>query len=144
MKKYIFGILFAILAICMIEPATAQSGTVKHIYDTLNGNETVNFSTIQVSGVYNSLALDIECTELGGTSDGTLRVQARNGSNAEWTTLSDYYFNTFKAYPADTTTITDGVVMKVEIEFPSWREYRVQGIGTASDTTLVDIYYVFK
>lgn len=115
------------------------------VYDTLNGNETVNFSTISVTRDYQSLSFDVLCTELGGTSDGTLIVQGRNGNDGNWTTLTTSFLaHSLEVSPNDTLTITDAAVWKAVIKEPSFSQYRIQGAGTASDTTLIEIEYLLK
>ena len=137
--------LITIMLIAFALGVSAQRGSVYHYYDTLNGAETVNFTTISASGSYATLSLDVECTELGGTSDGTLILQGRNGSASEWTTLTSTYLATWGNFsPNDTLTITDGAVWKVELHDPGFLNYRVQGLGTSGDTTLVDIRWLVK
>ena len=135
--------LLIILAVLVSISASAQ---VKLISDTLQGNETVNFATINATGKYVALSLDILCTEIGGTSDGTLILQARNANGADWQTLGTTRHGSFLAMsPADSVmTITDGADFKISLVPPTYRQYRVVGAGTANDTTKVDIWYTFK
>lgn len=139
MKKLIFLILImtASMSVFAQFPVT--------VYDTLNGNETVNFTTISVTRDYQSLSFDVLCTELGGTADGTLIVQGRNGNDGNWTTLTTAFLaHSLEVSPNDTLTITDGAVWKAVIKEPSFSQYRIQGAGTASDTTLIEIEYLLK
>jgi hypothetical protein len=102
--------------------------------DTLQGNETVNFSNL-----LNATAIQAVCTELGGTSDGTLRLQASlDGTNFNFVTETA---GVYEFYPNDTLTITDGAVWLVNLENSPFPYHRIVGAGTASDTTEVTITY---
>jgi hypothetical protein len=137
MKKVIF------IALLLVGSFMSIGQTL--IYDTLNGNEVVNFETVSVTGAYSTVTFDILCTELGGTSDGTLVLQARNGSSGNWSTITNASFSKTVEFLSDSIfTITDGGVWKVQVTDPGFTQYRIQGDGTASDTTLIQIYYAFK
>ncbi len=138
MRKILF--ILAIFALSL--GAVAQKGKVFSIaVDTLNGNETVNFAAIEYtnSGVLTIQAL---CTEIGGTSDGSLVLDASvDGVSYETlTSTTDLVYG----FPNDTLTITDGAVVTWLIKAPGWRFYRVKGAGTASDSTLITIKYIYK
>ena len=141
MKK-VFGLL--ILLTC----AFVSEAQVKYAYDTLNGNEFVAFPPvgfISVTGQYRTLSIDVTCTELGGTSDGTIILQARNGADAEWSTINSGSFSNYVNFLSnDTLTITDGAVWKIEVHEPGFTQYRLYGDGTASDTTKVELWWALK
>lgn len=135
------NIIFTFLLFCGL---VASSQTVLTVSDTLQGNETVNFSTIYSTGIYAAIGIDIDCTELGGTADGTLILQGRISDDASWSTLTADDFTYIDYLTNDTLTIVDAAVWKIEIHEPAFRQYRIQGAGTANDTTLVDIRYTYK
>lgn len=142
-----------VLILFVLTVAFQANAQKKYQYDTLNGNETVNFPSdvgyISVTGDYSALSIDIDLTEIGGTSDGTLILQGRNQYNGttdgSWSTLTSADFGSWINYLTnDTLTITDGAVWKVEIHDPGFNQYRIQGAGTASDSTLVELHWQFK
>lgn len=139
MKKFILSLVF-ILSVLAVN---AQKGLVYSVsVDTLNGNETVNFTLGQVTGSYDVLTIQALCTQVGGTSDGTLILQA-SVDGASWLTVQDAT-GVLKGYPNDTLTITNGAVAQWVVDETPWNYYRVQGAGTASDSTLVTVKYVYK
>jgi hypothetical protein len=139
MKK----LIFIVIALSFTFVSYAQFPVT--ITDDIEGAETVNFTTINATNDYKSLSLDVLCTEVGGTSDGTLIVQGRNGSSGNWTTLTTAFLaHSLEVTPNDTLTITDAGVWKVVIKEPSFSQYRVQGAGTSGDTTTIAIKYLLK
>ena len=139
MKRYIIFLGLVLFALV----ANAQKGRVYSVaVDTLNGNETVNFTLGQITGSYNVVAIQALCTQIGGTSDGTLILQG-SVDGTSWLTLQDAT-GVLKGYPNDTLTITNGAVAQWVVDENPWNFYRVQGAGTASDTTLVTVKYVYK
>ena len=79
MKKLIF--IFALLLPVIF--ANAQKGVLKTIdVDTVKGAETIYLGPVQLNGSYQSLSVSFLCTQLGGTTDGTIEVLASNdGTN---------------------------------------------------------------
>jgi len=122
--KHLIIILFVLLAF------SANSQTV--ITDTLQGNETVNFTGMRGANQIQAL-----CTQIGGTSDGTLILQG-SVDGVSYLTVQETT-NMFKSYPNDTLTITNGAIWLVDVQNNPFRYYRVVGGGTASDTTLITI-----
>jgi hypothetical protein len=138
MKKLI--LLSALFVIAL--GVNAQNGTLKSpAFDTLNGNETVYFPVVTVTGDYLNLSITALFTELGGTSDGTMQLQYSAGANYETVLQTS---ELFEFVSNDTTTITDGGVFNVIIRNPPVGQYRLKGVGTASDTTLVTPQYRLK
>jgi hypothetical protein len=141
MKK----IIFILSLVALTVGVNAQSGRVySSSYDTLNGNETVNFpirSTGFTNG-YQTLTIQALCTEIGGTSDGTLILQG-SVDGTSYVTLQDAT-DFMYSYPNDTLTITDGAVATWVIIKTPYNYYRIQGGGTASDSTLITPKYVYK
>lgn len=110
--------------------------------DTLQGNETVNLGVTRSSTSSGILTLQALCTELGGTSDGTLLLQGSVDGTSYVTIIETAGVFTF--FPNDTLTITDGAVMTATIKDSPFNYYRWKGAGTASDTTLITPVYTHK
>ena len=138
MKKILLTFAVLILSIGLFAQAnTAHTLTA----DTLNGNETVNFAAVKVTGSFTTLAIQGLCTEVGGTSDGTLFPQY-SVDGTSYTTITSTA-NFIYAYPNDTLTITDGAVLEIIISNPPAGYYRLTGTGTASDSTLVTPKFIY-
>jgi len=150
MKKFILILVFAVAAMA----ANAQRGRVITLTpDTLQGSETVNFEAFQTTGSYNSISVQGLCTELGGTADGTLALYGSNDvSNIGWTLINGVGAGILTASPmaslADTTlnviTITDALTPSWTVKGSPFRNWKVVGVGTASDTTLVELTVILK
>lgn len=147
MKKLIFILAFVIVAIA----ANAQRQRVITLaVDTLQGSETVSFETINVTGNYTSIAVQGVCTQLGGTSDGTLTLYGSvDGSN--WTFLNGVGGRVIASPKASNTgtdlnqlTITSGLVPSWEVQNSAMRYYKIVGVGTLADTTKVQLKAVLK
>lgn len=110
---------------------------------TANAAASFNSETFNVSGAHKGFSIDVLCTETGGTSDGTIIIQATNNTN--WSTLTSTDFgNQISFLTNDTLTIVDAAVWKVSIDNPTFLKYRIQVLGTASDTTDVTATWVRK
>ena len=136
MKKLIMILLASALFISV-------GAQTKRVYspdfDTLNGNETVYIPVLTSTS---SLGITIQalCTQLGGTSDGSLVLQG-SADGTSYLTINDDDV-TMTAYPNDTLTITNGAVVQWVILKNAWKSYRIKGVGTASDTTLITPKYI--
>lgn len=120
-----------------------QKGRVYSVAtDTLNGAETVNFTLSQITGSYPSLSIQALCTNIGGTSDGTLILQG-SVDGISYVTMTDAT-GVLTSYPNDTLTITNGAVVQYIVQDNPFNYYRVQGGGTASDSTLISVKYTYK
>jgi hypothetical protein len=138
MKKLV---IFLVAIFAFVAFANAQK-----IYsipnDTIQGAETVNFATVNSSTSAGALTFQALCTELGGTSDGTLIWQGSvDGLSFQDITETTGLFN---FYPNDTLTITDGAVSIMTVTNSPFKYYRAKGVGTTGDTTLISIKYVPK
>lgn len=122
--KYLISILFLVTALSI----NAQSVT----FDTLNGNETVVFDAMRGADQIQAL-----CTNIGGTSDGTLILKA-SVDNITYVTITETA-GLITCFPNDTLTITDGVGWVVDIKDNPFNYYKIVGAGTVNDTTLVTI-----
>ena len=136
--------LLLILALVLsVSLANAQRGRVYSVaVDQIEGNETVNFALGNITGSYDVLTIQALCTEVGGTSDGTLILQG-SVDGTSWLTIQDET-GVLKGYPNDTLTITDGAVSQWVVDETPWNSYRVQGAGTANYTTSITVKYVYK
>ena len=139
MKK-IFLIFTLMLTVSVLYAQKNRVNTMP--VDTLQGNETVSFEVISFSSHYKSLTIQALCEELGGTSDGTLRLDASvDGTSYE--TITDAG-GLAKGYPNDTLTIVDNAVWQFVIQDVPFKYYKVVGTGTAGDTTKVTLKYIYK
>lgn len=131
MKKIIVILVTAFLFLNI----NAQRRTVvSPAIDTLNGNETVYFPVYTATSSY-GVTIQALCTNIGGTSDGTLILEG-SVDNTSWETIVDDDL-VMTAYPNDTLTIVDAAVVQWVVLKNAWKYYRITGAGTASDTTLI-------
>lgn len=134
-------ILLVVMAFGLVAFANAQ-----RIYtvtaDTLNGNETVNFGAIRSTDAFGLLTIQALCSNIGGTSDGTLILQG-SVDGTTYTTVTSTA-DMFTCFPNDTLTITDAASWQIAIQNSPFNYYRVQGAGTASDSTLITIKYTHR
>lgn len=135
--------LITLLAVMMLGIASmAQIGVVKTFdTDTIQGNEYVTFGPVTITGTYESLVIQALCTQLGGTSDGTLILQA-SVDGTSYNTVTESNFADF--YPNDTLTITNKAIWSAVLKGAPYKYYKVYGDGTPSDTTKVTIKYILK
>lgn len=121
---------------------SAQKGYVQTIAsDTVIGADTIYFETTDLlSG--GTVCLGVLCTEVGGTSDGTITIEgSADGKN---------FFNLtektglISGYPSDSLTITDGSVAGWTIYDNPFAKLRFKVVGTASDSTLISPSYISK
>ena len=148
MKKLILVLFVSLFAMA----AMAQRGSLHTLaVDTLQGAETVDFATITLNGSYNAVSITALCTELGGTSAGTLAAYGSNdGTN--WTLINGVGGGVITASPVasitgadlNQLTITDALVANWVITDTPYRRYKITGVGEISDTTQVNITYVYK
>jgi hypothetical protein len=149
MKNLLITLVFAIAAIA----ANAQRGEVLTITaDTLNGNETVNFDLgVNFTGEYDYVVVQALCTQVGGTSDGTLALYGSldgtsysfiNGVGAEVITASPKASIT--GADLNQVTITNGLVASWVVKGAPYKKLRLVGVGTASDSTLITPKFMYK
>ena len=137
MKKFVLILVLAVLGMA----ANAQIGTVKSLaIDTLTAATTDTSAIAYVSGAYNAITFQALCTQLGGTSDGSLRLEGSVDGLSYLTLESGIGY----AYPNDTLTVTNGAIWHFKVTDAPFKYYRVIGLGTANDTTLVTLKYVLK
>lgn len=136
MKKLIFLLLVGLL-FAVTDLSAQKVDTI-----TLNGAATVSSGTF-----YKAKAVTAEVVQLGGTSDGTLTLYgSTNGS--QWVFLNFVGGGNGVASPKasitgadlNQVTITDNLVANWSIPGDTpFNYYKVVGVGTASDTSRIDI-----
>jgi len=102
------------------------------ITDTIQGAETVTFATMA-----DATQIQVLCTELGGTSDGvfTLKGSVDGVSFAKLTEKA----SKLNFFPTDTLAVSSEAVWLVSIKDKPFNYYKLVGVGTDSDTTLITI-----
>lgn len=120
------------LAILLLVFVAFTSNAQRTISDDLEGAETVVFS--EMLGATQIQAL---CTNVGGTSDGTLILKG-SVDGVTYITVSEKA-GEFSFYPNDTLTITDAAGWLVNVVNEPFLYYKVVGGGTSSDTTTITI-----
>jgi hypothetical protein len=139
MKKLIM--LFAVLMFGM--NIFAQIGAVKTVVlDTTKGNQADTSAVIAVSGDYSVITFQSLCTQLGGTTDGSIRWQG-SVDGLTYMPLIDNSVD-IVSYPNDTLTMTNGAIQSLSVLRAKYKYYRSVVTGTASDTTLVTQKYILK
>ncbi len=128
MKTFIFTLVFSLATLMGFSQRLSSAVTV----DTV---ETLYTETL--SGVK---AIQLVCTELGGTSDGVIRIQGSvDGTN--WVNLTSVP-GVYDFFPNDTLTITDGANLLFRVnDNNSIPFFRASVTGTASDTTRVAVIW---
>lgn len=119
--------------------------------DTIQGAETVNFAVVQLRSNYDILSITALCTELGGTSDGTLTLYG-SFDNTNFVFINGVSGGVVTASPQasitgtdlNQVTITDALVANWVVEKNPYQYYRIAGVGTTGDTTQINISYKFQ
>jgi len=149
MKNLLLILVFVVVAMT----ANAQTGRVVTLdVDTLQGAETVSFETFFTTGTYNSISVQGLCTQLGGTSDGTLTLYGSNdGTNwvfvngaADSNILTASPKASLTGTDMNQITVTNALVCSWAVTGSPFREWKVVGVGTASDTTKVNLTVILK
>jgi hypothetical protein len=143
MKKLLIMLVFAVVAMA----ASAQRGRVITLdADTIQGAETVTFAEFSTTGSYNSISIQMLCTQLGGTSDGTLTLYGSNdGTNfvfingaADGGVVTASPKASLTGTDMNQITITTTLVPAWTVIGSPFRDWKVIGVGTSGDTTLVN------
>lgn len=137
MKKIIFSLIFVLAAI------VGYGQQVSTITDQIEGVTVLNVP-ISNSGSYQSLSIDLVCTQIGGTSEGTIVLQGGNTTSTYSTLSSTDFSNNVSYLTNDTLTVADAAVWKIIIDKPAFRYYNLRAVGGVGDTTQVVIKYTFK
>jgi hypothetical protein len=143
MKKFIFLISLALLSAGIsygqlwdgrMNTETVSSTSATPVYITLDYDFTGKGSLV-INGL---------CTQVSGTSEGTILLQARASEELSWITLNA------TSYPAliydlnDTVTVANGTVFSYVVPTTYWEQYRLKLTGGASDATDLDIGWMYK
>lgn len=148
-------ILFIFLGMMLSFGLMAQRGASNAVtVDTIQGAETVNFDISQTfTGTY-TLTVQALCTQIGGTSDGTLALYGSVdgtsysfinfvGSGGGWLGVVSPKASITGA-DLNQVTITDALVGSWVLDGSPYRNYRIVGVGTSADTTEITIHYTWK
>jgi hypothetical protein len=135
------AILFVIIGAFLSTQSFGQAQVIKQVSDTVQSDETI-YLTAYTSGAYQSALFDLECTQVGGTSDGTITLEGAIDDN--WYTVDPSYSSVNSTESGGTLTITDGATWMNEVTFPAFSKYRFKIEGTADDTTSVTVKYYLK
>jgi hypothetical protein len=139
MKKLVLLFVTVIFTLAL----SAQNGKVQSITpDTLTAVETEYFVIGPVGTSWDNLTIQALHTQLGGTSDGTGVLQA-SVDGVSYLTIQDQA-GILKGYPNDSVTITNGAVYQWVVSDVPFNYFRYASTGTANDTTLVTVKYIFK
>lgn len=121
----------------------AQKSTVHSITaDTLTAVETEYFAVGPLGYSWESVTIQALHTQLGGTSDGTGILQGSIDGVSYVTLQNETGY--LLGLPNDSVTITNGAIYQWVIRKPAFNYYRYAATGTASDTTLVTVKYMYK
>jgi len=134
MKK--IGIILG-LFVALVINANAQAYRSIAV-DTVKGANTITIA-IPVSFEPNgTLQIEALCTQVGGTSDGTIVLQGSvTGTNYVTITTDQSILECIN----DTLTITDGGVGIWSLSKTAYNKYRLSIAGTSGDTTKVNVYW---
>lgn len=147
--------LFILFAFVLVTTLTfAQSRNSVHVVtvDTIQGAETVNFAVTTLKANQELISITALCTELGGTSDGTLTLHGSlddtnwifiNGA-ADGGVVTASPKASLTGTDMNQITITDALVANWVVNKNPYIYYRVAGVGTSGDTTLINIKYKFQ
>jgi len=114
--------------------------------DTLMAVETINFASMP-----GAKTVGVVCTQLGGTSDGTLTLYAST-DNTNWKFLN-FIGSTLGIVSPQASltgsdlnqlTITSGLAASWVILNDHYAYYRITAVGTANDTTRVVVTWSKK
>lgn len=104
------------------------------ITDTIQGAETVNFTSMQYAKTIQVLCED----DFGGTSDGLIMLQGSvDGVSFDDLFTNDNYW--YSSIANDSLTIVDNATWIIDVSSLKLPYYRFTGDGTTGDTTLVTI-----
>jgi hypothetical protein len=119
--------------------------TVRTISDQIEGVTVMQTDDIVVSGKSPvSVSFDVLCSNVAGTSEGTLVLQGRNHSSGTWQTLNNDFGDQIAFNVNDTLTVVDNAAWKISIPNATFRNYQFISTGGSGDTTAVTIYYMIR
>lgn len=147
--------LFLLFALVAISIAVAAQGSLRSTSGAMNGTTVMNVALAETFTAKNLLVIQALCTQVDGTSEGTLILQGSvDGTSYNTLTSTEPLhpgdtvqsgLNGFiTAFPNDTLTVTNGAVGSWIVKDSPFRKFRIQGTGGAGDTTTVSIKYTIK
>lgn len=141
MKKLFVLLVFAVVAIA----ANAQ------IWKTVTATEADSSKGAETDYIYipnvggfdgvKDLSIQTLCTQLGGTSDGTITIQKSVDGTSYKSMLTSV--DTDLIASNDTLTITNGAVLTFRLKTYAYK-YRLKVEGTSGDSTIFVTRYLFK
>ena len=138
MKKLFAVFAFAFMALTLMGQANVVNSVA---VDTVKGAETIYLTVTPNFSSTNLLTVQAVCTQVGGTTDGTIVPQwSLDGVSFD---NMDYIAQGY-LYPTDTVTMTNGAVFLWTIKDTPAVKYRLKINGTSGDTTKVAVKYIYK
>lgn len=135
--------LLVILMVVFSLSLYAQKNTVISVTaDTVQGAETIYLSTETFSFDWESLSIQALCSNIGGTTDGTMTLEG-SVDGTSYVALTDES-GLVKGFPNDSLTMTDAAVQVWIIQGTPLYKYRIKVAGTSADTTLITPKYIYK
>ena len=136
--------LIIILSMMVIVTITyAQQGVPKAItVDTVTNANTEYLYTETFSRAWNTLSIQLLCTQLSGTSAGTAVLQA-SVDGTSWQTITDAT-GMVKGFVNDTLTVANGAVGLWMVTNTGFYKYRIKITGSGTHSTLITSHYIFK
>lgn len=132
-----------VLAVVAMAASAQRERVISFTSDTIQGAETVTFAEFSTTGSYNTITIEMLCSELGGTSDGTLTLYGSlDGTNFVFVNgVGGLVIASPKASNTGTDlnqlTITDALVASWVVQGSPYDDWKVLGVGDTGDTTLV-------
>ncbi len=150
MKKLILILSIALLTVA----AYSQAGAVKTTTDQIEGVTVMKAVLPTTFSGKHLLTIQVLCTNVDGTSEGTLVLQG-SVDGVSYNTLNNTLpYNTafpnveqngqILAFPNDTLTVLDAAVCTWVVKDTPWKNYQLVSTGGAGDTTALTIKYVYK
>ena len=87
-----------------------------------------------------ALTIQVLCTQLGGTSDGTISLEG----SIDGTSYAALDNSVLTEISDDSLTITNGAVWHAVIDRTTFCKYRLKIEGTSGDTTLLTTKYLLQ
>lgn len=120
--------------------------------DTMKGVTAMNISIGSFTGSYTTLAITAVCSNIGGTSDGTLTLYGSlDGTNyvfingaADGGVVTASPKASITGTDMNQITVTDALVASWVVSNTPFRYYKVAGAGTTGDTTAINVTYMYK
>jgi len=143
--------LFILLAfITVVATVNAQSPSAKlwkssngYTNDTLTNSETAYYTVSELSSYNQSLTFGILCTQLTGTSAGTVILQS-SIDNTNWTTVNQTNNTSLVVSTNDTLTITSTAYNTWTLATTPKTYYRLKVGQTGTSTTKYPCYVLIK